>query len=189
MGLGVKSAAEHFEHVLSRLEGIKQAGQICGGSANRCGPGRRYKMPGFKSSELKFALYISQRDFQVAHGHLGRGVAGKFHQNRHADACAKHLGSKRVAKLMRDDARPDPGRGSDLMQRNSQLVTEPHAATRAGKKKSVGGECILAAQQLEPMNESTDNGIHWNETLRPQFAKGHMNGPSDFCSNSDRAAM
>ena len=81
MGLGVKSAAEHFEHMLSRLEGIKQAGQICGGRAERCGPGCGYEMPGFKSGKLKFALYIGQRDFEVAHGHFGRGMAEKFHQN------------------------------------------------------------------------------------------------------------
>jgi hypothetical protein len=82
-----------------------------------------------------------------------------------------------VSKLVRDDARPDADRGSDLMQCNSQIVAEPRAATRTGKEKAVNGRCIMGTQQLETVHNPTDEGIYGNETLCPQLAKGYMNGP------------
>jgi hypothetical protein len=82
-----------------------------------------------------------------------------------------------VPKLMRDDASGNASCGSDLMERNTQIVTEPRAAARAGKEKAVSGECILRAEQLKTMHDPAEEGIDGNETLRPQLAKGHMNGP------------
>src|SRR5665213_266904 len=78
---------------------------------------------------------------------------------------------------MRDDACTDSGRGCDLMQCNSQIRAEPRAAARAGKEKTISGACILTAQLLKTMHDPADEGIDGDETLRPQLAKGHMNGP------------
>jgi len=66
--------AEHLQNVLRTQEGVDDA--VEAGSKTRwwhlwLGS----EVPGFGSSELKFALKVGQRDIQIAHGHLGISVA------------------------------------------------------------------------------------------------------------------
>jgi hypothetical protein len=127
--------------------------------------------------QLKLALYVGEGNLEIPQRHLGRLMAEKLHKDRQAHSGSEHLSSEGVTKLVRDDARPDADRGSDLMQCNSQIGAEPRASTKAGEEKAVNGRSILGTQQLETMDNPTDEGIYGNETLCPQLTKGHMNGP------------
>ena len=61
-------------------------------------------MSRFGSRQVKLVLEIVNVDFDVAHGHLGIGVAEQFHQGRKAHAGTKHLGGICVPQLMRHNA-------------------------------------------------------------------------------------
>jgi hypothetical protein len=77
---------------------------------------------------------------------------------------------------MRDDTTADAHNRSDLMQCHTQLVAEPGAPARASQEKAISGVCFLRPH-LKTMHDPIDEGVDGNETLRPQLAKGHMNGP------------
>jgi hypothetical protein len=76
---------------------------------------------------------------------------------------------------MWDDATADAHSGKDLMQCHTQLVAEPGAPARAKQEKTISGVCILRPH-LKTMHDPTDEGVDGNQALRPQLAKGHMNG-------------
>ncbi|MGA2119372.1 MAG: hypothetical protein ABSH56_32070 [Bryobacteraceae bacterium] len=72
-------------------------------------------MAGLPACQVKLVLYIEQGDFEVAYGHVRRLVAEKLHKDRQTHAGAKHLRSKRVPKLVRDNASVNADSGGDLM--------------------------------------------------------------------------
>jgi len=78
---------------------------------------------------------------------------------------------------MWDDTTANAHSRSDLMQCHTQLVAEPGAPARASQEKAISGVYILRLPHLKTMHDPTDEGVDGNETLRPQLAKGHMNGP------------
>ena len=133
-------------------------------------------MAGLLAGQFKLVLDIEQGNFEVAHGHIGRLVAEKLHENRQTHTGAEHLRSEGVPKLVRDNASLDTDSGGDLMQHNAQFAAERHAAMRAGEKKGVR-VAILATQGTETIHYPADEGIHRNKALSPQLAEGDMNGP------------
>ena len=107
--------------------------------ADRRDYGRRQEVAGLQAGQVKLVLDIEQGNLEVAHGHVGRLVAEKLHEDRQTHSGAEHLRSKGMPKLVRDNASLNADCSGNLMQRNAQFAAERHAATRAGQKKAVGG--------------------------------------------------
>src|SRR4051794_11104104 len=66
------------------------------------------------SRKLKLALEVLLCDLDVLHGHVRALVTQQFHDGSEADARPQHLSSIRVAKLVRDNATPDPDCADDI---------------------------------------------------------------------------
>jgi hypothetical protein len=82
-----------------------------------------------------------------------------------------------MPELVWDDASADTGRASGLMKRTAYGSARGHAATRAGKKKVIGGMRIPATQRSKTFHNPADRGIHRDKGLGTQFAEGPMNAP------------
>ena len=67
----------------------------------------------------ELTLYIGQGNIEMAHGHLGRLMTEKFHNNGQAGTGSEHLSGKRMPKLMRHNTGLDADVSGDLVQYDS----------------------------------------------------------------------
>src|SRR5579863_5268200 len=81
-------------------------------------------------------------------------------------------------RLVGDKALGDPDGGDDVSPELAQLGDELVAATGTGQQKAISGEVILGTQQTEAIHQATNEGIHRNQAIGFQLAKGNMNGPT-----------
>ena len=61
-------------------------------------------MPRMREGKVELALEILLRDLKILQSHVRTLVTEEFYNCRKADACAQHLSSVGVSKLVRDNA-------------------------------------------------------------------------------------
>src|ERR1700677_4471475 len=82
-----------------------------------------------------------------------------------------------MPELMRDDACGQTEGVADLMQVIAELNQDGHFASRACQKPSIGRKSIQGAEEAQPLDKITAEGIDGYHTLGLEFAEGHMDGP------------
>ena len=87
----LQGTAVHFEDILCRSKCFDHSVQATGEQIGSSGPWSRRKVPRLRSSQVEFTLQIGLCDFDVSHGHLGRGVAEQFHQRGETHARAQYF--------------------------------------------------------------------------------------------------
>ena len=82
-----KGAAEHFQNMLSDVEGIEQTGRLAWGGLSEAGSrdaGSRWR--GWERARWNSRCKSGEGDLQIAEGHLGFQVSEQFHHGGQTDA-------------------------------------------------------------------------------------------------------
>jgi hypothetical protein len=82
-----------------------------------------------------------------------------------------------VSQLVGDNSRGYPGGGNDVSPATAQFAYKGVAAAGASQQKTIGRKRILRAQQAKAINQATNEGVDWNQSLGFQFAEWYMDRP------------
>jgi hypothetical protein len=114
-------ATEHFDCVLSEEQRVNDTIQAGAWRKHWCF--RLWgQMPRLRARQAELALQIIGGDLDVPHRHPWIFVAEEFHERGYGYARANHLAGVGVPKLVRNDAGGNAGRGTDLVQVETQLA-------------------------------------------------------------------
>lgn len=104
-------------------------------------------MPRFGTSLLEFPLEIIQGHLDIEHSHVGRSVAGQFHQSGKTDASAKHFRGIGMPQLVRDDASRQAQSMTDLVQIAAELSNEGILGAAPGQEPAIGRPRVEEAKE------------------------------------------
>ena len=162
--------------MLREEQGVDDAVEA-GAKRGARGLGLGNQMPGLGACQVELAAEIGEGHVDIAHGHVGRGVAEQGHQGGEADAGTNHLGGVGVSKLVRDEAGGEAERMTDLVQVVAELAHQRCFGEGASQEPTIGGQRIEGAKEAQALDEFTNKPIHRDHTFCLQFAERDMHGP------------
>src|SRR6266566_7231292 len=104
---------------------------------------------------MKLALQVSQGDVEIPDGHVRRLMAKQFHEDRKANAGAKHLRGVSVSELMRNDARGDAHGRSHLVKVAAQLTDQGFLRAWARQQQAIIWQGIKRAEEADTLDKFT----------------------------------
>src|SRR5258707_3502488 len=82
-----------------------------------------------------------------------------------------------MPELVGDDTGRESEGVADLMKVVAEWNEQSHFASRASQKPSLGRQRIQGAEEAQPLDEVTAEGIDGYHALGLEFAEGNMDGP------------
>lgn len=82
-----------------------------------------------------------------------------------------------MAKLVRDDAGFNSGRGSTFLKCSAESTNQHVTTALARQQQTARFGCLWWAQRAEPINYLTNHGVHGNPAFGAKFAERYVEDP------------
>ena len=137
----------------------------------------RCEMAGLRAGQMKLALQISQGDFEIQHGHLGRGVAEQFHDGGKIHAGTKHLAGVGVTSWCGTMRWAMPAAADTSCRYSRSWRIKVCLVRGTGQQTAIGGQRIERAEEAETLDQLTNERVDRDHPFGLQLAERHVNRP------------